>query len=224
MVNFEVEQDVLAPYLPAGTELDEWQGRTYLTLVGLQFRGTRLCGVSVPAHRDFEEINLRFYVRRKVDDEWRRGVVFIREVVPRRAISIVARLTYNEAYMAMPVRSEIERRAFGEVGLIRYQWGGPDWHTLEATTTGRAQTLVPGSEEEFITEHFWGYVLQRNGSVLEYEVRHPRWRVWQTESSRFDCDIAAMYGEQFVPSLSQKPVSAFVAEGSVIQIFRGRAI
>src|SRR4026208_556537 len=83
MLSFEIDPRVLSPLVPAGTELDEWQGRTFASLVGFLFLDTRVFGLAVPFHRNFEEVNLRFYVRRMASDGLRRGVVFVKEIVPR---------------------------------------------------------------------------------------------------------------------------------------------
>src|SRR5947207_15642078 len=106
MLNYEVDADVLTPLVPAGTTLDLWQGRALVSVVGFRFLGTRVLGVSVPWHRDFDEVNLRLYVRRELEGgEVRRGVVFVREVVARRAITWLARVAYNEPYRTLPMRS-----------------------------------------------------------------------------------------------------------------------
>ena len=112
MLNYRVDAALLEPFVPHGTTLDDWQGTTYVSLVGFLFRDTRVLGVPIPLHRDFEEVNLRFYVRREADGEVRRGVTFIKEIVPRPAIATVARLAYNEPYVALPMRHSIAARPF----------------------------------------------------------------------------------------------------------------
>lgn len=225
MLNFEIEPEVLKPYVPHGTELDSWRGQTLVSVVGLQFRNTCLRGCPIPFHRHFEEINLRFYVRRAHAGEWRRGVVFIREVVARPAVTAVARLTYNEAYVTHPTRHfiRLEETVSGGTGRVTYQWRGTRWYTLSAKTRGLPQAIEAGSEAEFVTEHYWGYAKQRGGA-LEYEVRHPKWRVWQTAAARLDCDVAAMYGAPFREALEAPPVSAFVADGSPVEVYAGERI
>lgn len=223
LLNYEVDPALLHPLVPAGTELDFWQGRALVSVVAFRFLNTRLRGVPIPLHSDFEEINLRFYVRRYSGGAWRRAVVFIREVVPRVAIATVARLAYNEPYIALPMRHEVrmEEALSGGPGLVRYQWKQGRWYTAEARTVGLPQPLAEGSEEEFITEHYWGYTSQRDGGCLEYEVEHPRWRVWQVSTRRLDCDIERMYGAEYENALSSPPRSAFVAEGSPVAVYRG---
>jgi Uncharacterized conserved protein (COG2071) len=102
MLNYEVDASLLRHFVPAGTELDCWQGKTLVSLVGFRFLKTRVLGIPIPFHRNFDEVNLRFYVRRAEATEVKRGVVFIREIVPRRAIAAVARAFYNERYLALP--------------------------------------------------------------------------------------------------------------------------
>lgn len=174
MLNFEIEPSVLEPLIPAGTELDIWQGKTLISVVGFLFLYTRVMGLPIPFHRDFEEVNLRFYVRRKAADGWRRGVVFIKEIVPRRMIAFVARRFYNEPYLALPMAHDIKRQA-GLVKSVEYRW----WFTncensIHISTRGSAREMEVGSEAEFVTEHYWGYNKQRDGSTLEYRVDHPR--------------------------------------------------
>ena len=111
MLNYVVDPRLITPLVPAETEIDFENGETFLSVVGFLFLDTRLLGLPIPLHRDFEEVNLRFYVRRKSADTWRRGVVFIRELVPRRAIALVARTFYGENYVAVPMKHEIEHLA-----------------------------------------------------------------------------------------------------------------
>jgi uncharacterized protein YqjF (DUF2071 family) len=176
MLNFEVDPKVLRPLVPAGTELDDWHGRTFASIVGFMFLNTRVFGLAIPWHRNFEEVNLRFYVRRK-GDGWRRGVVFVKELVPRIAIALTARLVYGENYVAVPMKHRIESEP-GDLGprSVSYSWWFRERENrLDLTVGGKADRAVEGSEEEFITEHYWGYARRRGGRTVEYRVEHPRW-------------------------------------------------
>ena len=216
MLNFVVDPKILAPLVPPGTEIDFENGETFLSVVGFLFLDTRLLGLPIPLNRDFEEVNLRFYVRKKSADTWRRGVVFVREFVPKRAIATIARTFYGEPYIALPMKHQIDH-----VDLklsVEYSWRrGSKWESLKMNATGEPQTIPAGSHAEFITEHYWGYTCFRGGCT-EYRVEHPRWKVWNAESFEFSADIAALYGEQFVGPLSVTPRSAFIADGSPIQV------
>jgi uncharacterized protein YqjF (DUF2071 family) len=219
MLNYRIGADVLRPLVPRGTELDTWRGDALVSVVGFRFLNTRLLGVPVPFHRNFDEINLRFYVRREERVTVKRGVVFIREIVPRWAIAAIARWTYNEPYVACPMKSE------AGPGRAQYAWNtGTRWNSLAVEAAGEPQPLVPGSEAEFITEHYWGYTRQRDGGTVEYEVKHPSWRVWQAADARLDCDVRSFYGDAYAEALSVSPCSAFLAEGSPISVLPARRL
>jgi uncharacterized protein len=222
LLNYVCPRALLEPLVPAGTELDTWEGHALVSLVGLLFSDTRLLGVPVPFHRTFEEVNLRFYVRRPSPDR-RRAVVFIRELVPRWAIAAVAKGVYNEPYVALPMRHRWSLTTDG--GEVRYGWTyrGADFE-LGARVSGPAAPLSVASEAEFITEHYWGYTRQRDGSTLEYQVEHPAWRVWTASDSWFRGSAAVLYGADFGALLSTTPRSAFVAVGSPVAVHHGRRL
>jgi uncharacterized protein YqjF (DUF2071 family) len=227
MLQYEVDPHVLQPFVPRGTELDDWRGRTLVSLVGFRFLETRVLGAPIPCHRHFDEVNLRFYVRRRGPEGWRRAVVFLREIVPRQAIALVARLWYNEPYIALPMRHRItmDRATEGEMGHVRYEWLHEGrWAHLEVETEGAPTLPTPDSEEAFISEHYWGYTAQRDGGCLEYHVSHPPWRVWAVRQASLTCDASALYGAPFARVLGASPASAFLAEGSPVAVFRGRRL
>jgi uncharacterized protein len=218
MVNFVVDPAILAPLVPSGTELDFENGETFVSIVGLLFLDTRLLGLPVPRHRNFEEVNLRFYVRRKSADTWRRGVVFVRELVPRHAVALIARAFYGEPYLAVPMSHNIDH-ADGRL-CVEYSWKrGRKCESLKMSATGQPQTIPAGSHAEFITEHYWGYTGFREG-CSEYRVEHPRWKIWHAETFQFTADVSALYGKQFVETLAAVARSAFIAEGSPITVER----
>jgi uncharacterized protein YqjF (DUF2071 family) len=218
MLNYVVDPQILAPLVPTGTEIDFDNGKTFLSVVGFLFLDTRLLGLPIPLHRDFEEVNLRFYVRRKSADMWRRGVVFIRELVPRRAIALVARACYGENYFAVPMKHEIEH--LNSNLKAEYSWRrGRKWESLKMNAIGEPQTIPAGSHAEFITEHYWGYTRLPTGCG-EYRVEHPRWKIWNAASFELNADVATLYGKQFVETLTHLPRSAFIADGSPITVHR----
>jgi uncharacterized protein YqjF (DUF2071 family) len=220
MLNYELEPDVLRHRVPVGTELDTWQGRTFVSLVAFLFADTRVLGVPIPGHRTFEEVNLRFYVRRKVGEELRRAVVFIREVVPRVAIATVARLAYNEPYVALPMRHSYGLpRHDGIPETVEYQWKvRTAWAAVAATVSSDGGVPVAGSQEEFITEHYWGYTRQRDGGTVEYHVSHPKWRVWPVDARLHAPDLSPLYGSALASVIRQTPASAFIADGSAVAV------
>lgn len=223
MLNYEVEPALLSEYIPDGTELDCWSGKTLASLVGFCFLKTKVCGVSVPFHRNFDDVNLRFYVRRREGSDIRRGVVFIREIVPRRAIAALARRIYNERYVALPMNHQVKT---GESDLsVEYGWrSGPGWNRLSMNAEGSPELPKQGSEERFVTEHYWGYSKQKDGGTVEYRVAHPCWRVWSGRAARFEGDGSDLYGQELASVLAGSPSSAFLAEGSAVTVSRGRRI
>jgi len=219
MLNYSIERNLIEHLVPPGLELDEYASITYVSIVGFLFLNTRVVGIPVPFHRNFEEVNLRFYVRHRAPEGWRRGVVFVREIVPRRTIATMARVFYGEPYSAFPMRHSIEHGA-GKLHC-RYEWQR-DRRTefVVATAVDESKSIEPGSLEEFITEHYWGYTA-RGGRCTQYQVEHPPWRVWQATDAQFEADVATLYGAQFVAPLSAPPTSAFIAEGSAVNVRRG---
>lgn len=219
ILNYRVPRELLAAHVPRGTELDLWEGAAYVSVVGFMFRETRVLGLPLPFHGAFEEVNLRTYVRRAVDGVERHAVTFIRELVPRRAVAIAARLSYNEPYRTVPMAHHISDDS------AEYSWhASQGWARLRVEDLGPAAPAVPGSEEEFITRRHWGYTRQRDGSTVEYEVRHPAWTVRTARRGTLNGDLSATNGEVFGPFLSGDPYSAFLAVGSGVTVHWPRRI
>jgi hypothetical protein len=208
MLNYAVDASLLEPFVPAGAELDLFEGRTYLSLVGFEFNRSRLFGFAVPFHQQFEEVNLRFYVRRSS----KRGVVFIRELVPKYAVAFIARFAFHENYSCVPMSHTIETRAHGAVDKAEYAWrSGPDRCMIRIETEGPSFLPPEGSASQFITEHYWGYAAQPGGGCLEYEVQHSPWRVWNAKRAAFSGNAAGLYGTAIAQALAHDPDSAFLA-------------
>lgn len=227
ILNYAIDVDALTPYLPPGTELDDCDGKTYISLVGFLFLNTKVLGIPIPLHRNFEEVNLRFYVRRRLDGEIRRGVVFIKEVVPRAAIALVARLAYNENYVAMPMSHELRFADKEHLApeFACYTWGrGRRECRLSIAPTGRPRAITRGSTEEFIAEHYWGYTTRRNGTTAEYRVDHAPWNLWDVHKASFEGEAAELYGRTFASVLRREPDSAFLADGSPVVVYKGAGV
>lgn len=224
MLNYEVEPEILQQHVPRGVELDAFAGRTFVSLVGFQFLRTKLYGfLAVPFHRNFGEVNLRFYVRRRDGGKERRGVVFVRELVPRAAVAGLARLMYGEKYDACPMAHRVERNAAGISAEYRWEWRGKRFW-LSARADGAPARGAEGSIENFITEHYWGYSAKSASETIEYRVSHEPWRVWGSTNARFEGDGEALHGSGFGEILRRPPDSAFVAEGSPVLVHTGRRI
>ena len=214
LMNWRVDEDLLIPHLPPGVELDRWDGDCWASLVGFQFLHMSVKGVPAFGYRDFPEINLRFYVKRQVNGETRRGVVFIREITPHLMVGWVARALYNEPYTTMPMRQSVDESHARYQLQIDGQWQG-----LGVRTAGAWRDQ--DEAELFITEHYWGYNTQRNGDAMEYQVEHPTWRARSIEPDCLDLDIEKLYGEQWAQALGTKPDSMVFAEGSGVTVRSG---
>ena len=224
MLNYEVETSLLHHYVPPGTALDSFQGRTYVSLVGFRFCHTKLLGcLPIPFHVDFDEVNLRFYVRRQEGSDNRRGVVFIAEVVPRCAIATIARLVYGENYACRKMRHRIATEMSNKTVEYGWQVAG-QWCRLSAQTVGPPTHPQEGSLEQFISEHYWGYSRPRSGGCVEYRVSHLPWRVWPTMEAGFEGNASALYGCELAAVLRRRPDCAFVADGSPVLVFTGNRI
>jgi uncharacterized protein len=219
MANYQVDPQVLAPYLPTGTELDFWDGRCYVSLIGFMFLNTRVKGLAIPFHSNFEEVNLRFYVKRLENGVYKRGVVFLKEIVPKLAITLVANTLYGENYETRPMRHSWVTEE--ETQTVEYAWKGQAWYSLKVTADRQAQPIAVGSEEEFITEHFWGYTKINQQITSQYEVAHPRWEVYPVREQAIRVDFKAVYGPDFAFLNQAAPRSVFLAEGSEIKVMDG---
>lgn len=222
MANYAVPAPLLEKYIPYGTEIDRWQGTCYLSLVGFMFLDTRLMGFPIPFHRNFEEVNLRIYVRYHTAGTWRRGVVFIKEIVPRPALSIVANTVYREKYETMRMRHQW-RLEDGNLN-VEYGWKKRGWNTLSVAAENKPSAIAEGSEEEFITEHYWGYTSIDDKTTSQYQVEHPRWQVYPVKDYTIDVNFGNVYGEPFALLNALKPQSVFLAEGSEIIVRKGKRI
>lgn len=224
MLTYEVPPSVLRPYIPPGTELDTWDGKAFVTVVGFLFDQVRLLGWAIPGHQEFVEVNLRGYVRRRGPDGWRRGVVFVRELVPLMTLAVAARLAYHERYLALPMWHQQlpGSRTSDSSDTLEYAWRFRGrWNHLWVRTRGELSEPAPGSLEAFIVEHHWGYARIGRRSCLEYHVEHPPWRVQPVMSCSLDCDVSGLYGAAFGELLTRAPSGVLVAEGSAVVVRRG---
>lgn len=235
MLNWRVDPAQLAPFVPAGTTLDTSEGAHWVSVVAFLMRDTRVKGLPIPFHQDFEEVNLRFYVRRDVPDPtreaaYRRGVVFVRELVPKPAIAAVARWVYNEQYRGTAMDHALRR---GEDAVdpdddlapgdrVSFGWQAPGGRVaLSATIAGPAAPQDADSHGAFITEHYWGYAAQRDGGTVEYEVEHPPWDVHPVEAVTVEGDLGSEYGDDLGAALAGPPDSAFLAVGGAVSVLDG---
>jgi uncharacterized protein YqjF (DUF2071 family) len=217
MANYAVDPNILLPLLPKGTELDIFEGKAYVSLVGFMFINSRIFGVPIPLMGSFEEVNLRFYVKRWVNGEWRRGVVFVNETVPFKVVAVIANWLYKEHYTAIPTKHEWFINDTKQA--IHYYWKKQGiWNELTIEASATSQKMLAGSVEEFIFEHYYGYTKVDAINTIEYNIAHPSWEIYPVEKVIVNCDFGAMYGAAFAHLSHLKPDSIMLAEGSNIAV------
>lgn len=215
--NYIIDQNILKDYLPSGTKLDLWQGNCYVSLVGMMFKNTRILGVKIPYHIDFEEVNLRFYVKRFEGAQWRRGVVFIKEIVPKSAITFVANNLYNENYDTM--KMDHSWKDMASQRLIEYRWGKTEKNNILSMLSGlNPIDIKAGSETEFILENYLGFAKVNAKKTYQYTVKHPRWQIYNVEDYKVDVNFGSIYGKDFDFLSKVKPHSVILVEGSEVSI------
>jgi len=225
MVNYKVQPEILQKYLPAHTELDLWNGECYVSLVGFMFMNTRVKGIKIPGHVHFEEVNLRFYVKQKdKNNEWRRGVVFIKEIVPRLLIAKVANLVYHENYRCFTMR-HIWSKFEGVSQYVSYDWRlGRKWNKLSVNAAIEPMPVGEGTEEEFIMEHYWGFTKVGKSKTIEYKVEHDRWNCYQIMDYAVDVNFGKLYGSDFAFLSQIKPSTVFLCQGSEVIVRNGELV
>lgn len=223
MANYPIDPAALRPFLPARTELDFWEGETYVSLVGFQFRKVRVRGILIPFHTNFPEVNLRFYVRYKDGQQWKRGVVFVREIVPLPAVTFLANSLFHERYITLPMRLADSNDSISLKLGYHWKYKGR-WNELVADAGPVPKPLRKGSQEEFITEHFWGYARAGTDRTGEYQVEHPQWSTYDINWYKINCYFGELYGPHFAALNKQDPQSVFLAEGSPVNIYVKRYI
>ncbi len=219
MANYAIDPSLLAPLVPRGTELDFHDGKCFVSLVGFMFRDTRVLDFIIPFHVNFEEVNLRFYIKRTMDGEERRAVRFIKEIVPRFAIATVARVLYGEPYECWSMEHV---RTDTTVG---YSWWNRDSRNNIEVEIDESQGVPPASSHgAFIIEHYWGYTARGRGRVDEYKVEHPKWELFSVKNERIDVDFGAVYGQEFAFLANERPHSVLLAKGSEVSVYKGKQI
>lgn len=223
MANYEISPEILMKYLPYKTELDLFNNRCYVSLVCFMFLETQVLGIKFPFHTNFEEVNLRFYVRYNDNGTWKRGVVFIKEIVPKMMITLIANSLYNENYATHPCKHTIQ--SIDNERFVKYSWkSNSGWNHIEVNAEEDSIPIEIGSEEEFITEHYWGYAGYSSKKTNEYQVQHPRWNVHSVKNHQILCNFAELYGTEFAFLKDTQPTSVLLAEGSDVSVFKGKVI
>lgn len=222
LVNYVIDPAILKKYLPNKTELDLWEGKCYVSLVGFMFLNTKVKGCKLPGHINFEEVNLRYYIKHHNGDELRRGVGFIKEIVPKPLKASIARAVYKEPYQSLPMKHSwsVENEL-----NIEYSWKLNDnWNSVSVKAEISPFSFNEKSEADFITEHYWGYTKINNVKTNEFEVKHPSWKIYNVLDSIINVDFESSYGTDFEFLNHQQPASVMLAEGSEISVGNKRVI
>jgi len=224
LINYEIDASLLEKYVPKGTELDLYNGKCYISLVGFLFQDTKLLGIKIPFHINFEEINLRFYVKRFENGIWKRGVVFIKEIVPKSMITFVANSLYKEHYQTLPTKHSITKNKNNNTDFV-YQWKiKKRWNTIVIETKNNELEIETETASEFITEHYFGYTKYNENKTSKYEVKHPKWKQQKVIQTSIDVDFKETYGNEFEFLNKLEPAFTIFAKGSKISVENKKTI
>lgn len=218
MVNYEIDPQLLIPFLPKGVDLDLFNGKCYISLVGFMFKNTKLFNVPIPFFGNFEEINLRFYVKRTEENNIiKRGVVFINETIPYPIVAWVANKLYNEHYTVVPTKHNITKKSSSQ--NIEFEWMlNKKWNSIYVESSNESESIKNNSLEKFIYEHYYGYTKINESKTEEYKLQHPSWKTHKVHDYKINCDFEAMYGKAFTVLNNTKPEAVFIAKGSLVAI------
>lgn len=219
MFNYEVDPQLLQNHLPPYTEIDFFNGKALVSVVGFMFNNTKVLGCKWPGHVNFEEVNLRYYIKHFDGKQWKRGVGFISEIVPKPLVAGMANLLYNEHYSSATMDHSIEE--VNDLVSVKYRWKkrNQQWSAMKVQATSALSDIQPGSEEEFILEHYYGYNELNQHTTIEYAIQHPRWKIYPVTHYELDCNVAVLYGKEFVPFIQNvKPISVFLGKGSMVTV------
>jgi uncharacterized protein YqjF (DUF2071 family) len=215
IVSYAVPPELLSRHVPHGLTLETRDGHAFVSLVAFDFDEVRVRGIPIPGYRSFPEVNLRYYVRCGRD----RGVVFIREFVPKRMVAWIAKAVYNEPYEALRMTSDVHRVSEGLTVEHKFHAAG---HTQKVTLTAtRDPPQLPpeSSDDHFFKEHEWGFGVDRRGRLLRYRVAHPPWLTYRLAWHDVKVDWKRVYGAEWGVLKHAKPCSVVLAEGSPITVF-----
>ena len=219
MANYVVEPELLQNRVPKGTSVDFHEGRCFVSLVGFMFVDTRVLGIPIPFHINFEEVNLRYYVKRETNNEIRRGVCFVKEIVPRFAITTVARTMYGEPYETWKMSHAQNEKE------LTYAWSKDGVkNRIQVEIAENLGVPIENSEGEFIIEHYWGYTMRGETRTDEYKVEHPKWELFNVNYAEIDVDFGKTYGKEFAFLSDRQPKSILLAKGSAIAVYKGEKL
>ena len=220
MVNYEVDQDWVQQFVPSGCELALFGGRAFVSVVLFRFHKTKFLGIPMPFFRDFPEINLRIYVNRTENGVTKRGVVFIKELIPHKLPAFVANKLFKENFFVTPMKAE-----YGEK-RISYEWGAGN--VVKGEKVGELLDWQKGTEEEFIGNNFWafkdlGLGAGRKGKedrrrTCEFKITHKPWKMQRLANLELNIDFQTLYGKGWAAHINPAPTSTFYVDGSGVGV------
>ena len=219
VATFEIDKKLLGKYLPDNTEINGFDGKHFISLVGFMFSNPAFFGFKAPFFRTFEEMNLRFYVKRKTQNGWRNGVVFIKEIAPSKFIGQIAKLLYRENFITLPMSHSIAMTA--DQQETEYKWKIRNkWNFFSLKTSTIPLSAEVNSIEAFIKNQYWGYTKGNFKETFEFEIKHIPWNIFPSTSFELDIDAEALYGKELASFFYQKPLCCFLMDGSYTEISR----
>ena len=190
-VHWPLPPDRVQRLLPAGVEVDTFEGRAWVGLVPFRMEGLGFPGLSpLPVVGTFPEVNVRTYVRSGA----RRGVWFFSLDVDRFLPALVARAAYGLPYCRG--RASHERSGDHVTSSVRRTW--PATPGPEPTATIEVRTADPLPDvaglESFLTSR-WGLISSSPRGTLRWApVEHPRWPLFDAQLVHLEESLTAAAG------------------------------
>ena len=217
-LNYQVDRDLLTSRIPHGVQLQLFNGKAYISVVAFLFKNLQVAGIPAPFHQEFEQVNLRFYVKQGTAASEKRGVVFIREIVPKTLLATAARVLFNEKYLSLPMRHDFQIEK-NQTNSVEYGWQTERQEcSLRAVFDNQWSYPEANSAEHFFMARPYSFTRRKDGATNEMILEHPLWRTAPVIDARAEYDIPEIFGAEFVPYLTLLPASVFIAEGSPITL------
>ena len=176
--HWRVDARELEPHLPAGLELDRFDGAAYLGITPLRLTGLRLRGtVPLPRVSSLLALGVRAYVTAG----GKPGIWFLSLDTSSRPAVEAARRAYGLPSFQASIR------ATGRDGLTEYRCARRDAerpHVFEAAyrPVAAARPARPGSLEAFLAERYCLYAADERGRLRRAEIHHPPWPLRRAEA------------------------------------------
>lgn len=216
-MNYIISPEILENYLPAYTIIDYFKGNCFTSLVGFPFRNVEIAGMKIPFYTDFEEINLRFYVKRFDGTTWRKGTVFISEIANKSALKFLANSFLHEKYQTLETRQEIKENS--ELIETKYSWRTwMNWQFLNLISEKPSESVAEGTEAHFIMDRSSGYQKYDTATTNEYGISHPKWNIYPIRSFDINVDFEESFDSNFPVLNETLPHSVILARGSSVAV------